>query len=163
MAQDTEMYILIESGGEYEDRWKRNIAVSVDVTKLEAERDKIATEQSETISLMQRINDIQSLWTRQNSSVTCGEKQKITRWPAGIHQRDISDAMRKQRDYEYAAIKAWDEEYQTRYNMRNAKWLMVLQEFLTCLDVKDQNIWSGSAQCYEPSNHEFTIKKITLL
>lgn len=126
------MFVLRKYGGEYEDAWTYNMAVSKDRSALEvlSKKDEEKYTRRERVRIALETLYAQFLLENPKPEILANYKE-IVKWQSGIHMRDITPQMREERD---ATIKFNDDlsslNIEIQETWRQNFWIPSLQKFL---------------------------------
>lgn len=93
-------FILVASGGSYEDAWQSNIAVSKDQLAIEQLKLKKENEREFIESVSEKLGEFIKQWEAENpfDANSLEKTVDVPKWPSGIDQRLITKEMRIERD-----------------------------------------------------------------
>jgi hypothetical protein len=108
------IYLVVSSGGEYEDRWHHNEAATHDLDKAKSEVKRLEEEQVAYNLLVDQIAEHSGNFYKQHP-IEYKQTMDVPRWPAGIAQTSITPQTRSERDW----IKKQNEEAIQRNRKKN--------------------------------------------
>lgn len=141
----TTLYIVVESGGEYESYWEHSVAAFI--TKEAAEEDiaKRVAEDTRLRELAGIVIEWADAYEAQNPRPIPDRERMMARhaWPAGLGKGQITDEMRAERKrIEGEARKATKE-----FNDAHMAWL---EKALVALNMKHKELGLEPAAFYNP-------------
>ena len=146
------LYILIALGGECCYTNKMVIAVSKDLSKIEALKNKKENENKKIKEIFSKLSQFSVKWYNENiDAAEYRQKAKIPKWPAGLDQRAITEEMRAEREKIKAFNAAVDEYNNNLQKAFSLKGIEAEKEYLKSINAFD--ILSESE--YDANNHSF--------
>ena len=91
------IYLLVASGGSYEDAWEKVELASKDKSKLEAEQVKLEGLRDFCKELMAKLSSFVEDWNAVNAGPPLEELAEVPKWPSGLDQRLITREMKAER------------------------------------------------------------------
>ena len=91
------IYLLVASGGSYEDAWEKVELASKDKSKLEAEKFKREELRDFCKEAIKKIESFVEDWNSINPMVILEELAAVPKWPSGLDQRLITKEMKAER------------------------------------------------------------------
>lgn len=93
-------FILVASGGSYDDAWHRNVVMSKNLAAIEEVKTKKENERDFIAACNEQLSEFIKEWEKENpfDNSVLEKVVDIPKWPAGIDQRLITKEMRIERD-----------------------------------------------------------------
>jgi hypothetical protein len=91
------IYVVVHSGGSYEDAWSNNVAASTDRVKAEAFMAKEIAEQERHNESLKRIMEVEGEIVRDLGVAKYEHTLPYPKWKAGLGKEDITQEMRNDR------------------------------------------------------------------
>lgn len=93
-------FILVASGGSYEDAWRRNVVMSKNLAAIEEVKNKKENDRDFIAACQGQLNEFIKEWEKKNpfDSNALEKVVDVPKWPAGIDQRLITKEMRVERE-----------------------------------------------------------------
>jgi hypothetical protein len=91
------IYLLVASGGSYEDAWEKVELASKDKSKLEAEQVKREGLRDFCKEVIKQLESFVDDWNSVNVMEALEEPANVPKWPSGLDQRLITKEMKAER------------------------------------------------------------------
>lgn len=91
------IYLLVASGGAYEDAWEKVELASKDKSKLESEQVKREGLRDFCKEAIKKIESFVDDWNSVNNMTSLEELADVPKWPSGLDQRFITKEMKAER------------------------------------------------------------------
>lgn len=154
------MYLVVSFGGQWDDAWHQNEWSTLDELSAEFHIIKLKAKQArhnEVVAEIEKFCDARV--ARVGPRPTVGGYQDYPRWPAGIANSSITEAMRSERDYIKANNARIAEQDRELYNAHDTACEKETVEFLMSLGYKEgDSIMNRYGRCITSAN--FRIEEI---
>lgn len=133
----TKIYIVVESGGEYEDAWRGNLVAFNNRASAEAYIANSIAEHEKHAAQQKSLYEHFKAWEAKVPPVdyTPYASIKPPRWPSGIKEKDITPEMRAERKRILAENIEKDQRYNEAMNARMALWYAEYVTYMERLDL----------------------------
>lgn len=134
------MFILVRSGGQWEDSWKENVAVSASKIKLERYQKRLEEEDALHASNQEKISEYMN--TLEDTFRDIDQEDPIPRpkWKAGLAESEITPEMRKQRDEIDEQNRLIHERNTLKINEWYAKREQAMKEYALSLGIPETEV-----------------------
>lgn len=130
------VYLVVEYGGEYEDKWSTNVKAYYERAKAEQFIIDWKIEQESLERKAETLMSFRQQYVTDNPKYIGYEHlEEIPRWKPGIAQTEITFEMRAERDEIKARNVERDKRNTEREDSWNAKYLIAANELRTTIDV----------------------------
>jgi len=91
------MYLIVASGGRYDDSWSKNEAVTADKAKAEAKVLELEAEHVKDTEAAEKLRELRDVIDGELGKVECEHLLPYPRWAPGLGKEQITQKMRNER------------------------------------------------------------------
>jgi len=158
------LYLVIASGGEFDDAWKQNEVGSFDQQKAKDYARDATNDRQKRNEDLDSFDEVSSKWYEEKGPIPYGTRLPIPKWGAGhgVGEKDITPEMRAERSAIQAKNDAMDKEYHAICIKQQAELQQMREEFFVARGYdKDDNIIVASYM--ESHDVRFSIEELEVI
>jgi hypothetical protein len=155
-----QIHVVIAYGGEYEDRWSKNLKGFLTAERAAAFIEEEKASDQAFQALEKQLRDHCHAWfDAQGPEPDFGEYERPPRLPSD--NKLITPEMRAERDHINAENQARIDKRNEFYNERSDRWLIEREQFLKLIGVEDITKFSTTGQSYfEPEGYRVDLIEV---